>query len=87
MRMGRNGGMERSFFDQTDPTGKSGPPFFETFPVGPNRSNKFWTEKIKSPEILAEWIAPSKDPHIRTQNFRDQAEQVLTFQDNFDKSG
>ena len=34
---------------QTGPTGKSGPPqkvdqFFETFPVGPNRSIEFWTE-------------------------------------------
>ena len=33
----------------TGPTGKSGPPqkvdpFFETFPVGPNRSIEFWTE-------------------------------------------
>ena len=34
---------------QTGPTGKRGPPqkvdqFFETFPVGPNRSIEFWTE-------------------------------------------
>ena len=38
--------MERSFFDQTGPTKKSGPPFvfFETFQVGPNRSIEFWTE-------------------------------------------
>ena len=33
----------------TGPTGKRGPPqkvdpFFETFPVGPNRSIEFWTE-------------------------------------------
>ena len=33
----------------TGPTGKSGPPqkvdpFFETFPVGPNRSIEFWTD-------------------------------------------
>ena len=32
----------------TGPTWKSGPPrwtrFFETFPVGPNRSIEFWTE-------------------------------------------
>ena len=34
---------------QTGPTGKRGPPqkvnhFFETFPLGPNRSIEFWTE-------------------------------------------
>ena len=34
---------------QTGPTEKRGPPqkvdpFFETFPVGPNRSIEFWTE-------------------------------------------
>ena len=34
---------------QTGLTGKRGPPqkvdlFFETFPVGPNRSIEFWTE-------------------------------------------
>ena len=44
----------------TGPTGKSGPPqkmnpFFETFPVGPNRSIEF---SPTFPEILVEWIAP-----------------------------
>ena len=43
MRMGRNGRMERSFFDQTGPNGESGPPqkadqFFRNFSC--------WTEPI-----------------------------------------
>ena len=43
MRMSRNGRMERSFFDQTGPTGKRGPPqkvdqFF--------RNSSGWTEPI-----------------------------------------
>ena len=45
---------------QTGPTGKRGPPqkvdqFFETFPVGPNRSIEFWTEISGN---FVEWIAP-----------------------------
>ena len=59
MRMGRNDQMERSIFDQTGPTGKSGPPFevdfFDTSPVGSNRSIRILTGSLK---ILVEWIAP-----------------------------
>ena len=45
---------------QTGPTGKRGPPqkvdlFFETFPVGPNRSIEFWTEISGN---FGEWIVP-----------------------------
>ena len=42
-------GVIHSTKHQTGATGKSGSPqkvdqFFETFPVGPNRSTEFWTE-------------------------------------------
>ena len=55
----RTSGAIHSTKIQTGPTAKRGPPqktsFFETFPVGPNRSIEFRTE-ISG--ILVEWIAP-----------------------------
>ena len=49
MRMSRNGQMERSFFDQTGPTGKRGPPqkvdhFFRNFSGWTEPILEFWTE-------------------------------------------
>ena len=46
----------------TGPTGKSGPQrgtrFFETFPVGPDRTEPL-SFGPKFPEMLVEWMAPN----------------------------